>query len=186
MNLAISKYTSIPSTLDVLIQSALLAKSLYLCNRPPRPSVAAIGVDWTQKELYFSGASPKEGMEHETCIEHGCLMEDGHCVRNVHAEVAVLKQLKNRNISHNGILYTINKPCYNCAKFIVENGIHTVYYAFTVYDEQRTLALWKMHDISIIDVCTNSTRAYIQQLLNGNKMPVIATQPTFAEIIQKS
>ena len=56
-----------------------------------------------------------------SCLEVGCDLEDGHCVRAVHAEARAL--LSARFPLKGAMLYCTDFPCYACAKLIVEAGI---------------------------------------------------------------
>lgn len=67
--------------------------------------------------------SPK-GMEH--CSDIGCLMENKHCIRTIHAEQnALLKAGKNAN---EAILYCTDLPCPMCFKMCIQSGINKIIY----------------------------------------------------------
>lgn len=67
--------------------------------------------------------SPR-GQPHCTDPEVGCEMEDGHCIRTVHAEAnAVTQAARNGAIIRGTTLYTTASPCYLCAKMLVNAGI---------------------------------------------------------------
>lgn len=56
-------------------------------------------------------------------------MEDGHCVRTIHAEVNALTQAARLGISTKGAtLYCNTLPCWNCFKTIVAAGVKEVVY----------------------------------------------------------
>lgn len=68
-----------------------------------------------------------KGMEH--CDDVGHLMEDGHCVRTVHAETNALAQAAKSGISVDGATIYINTfPCWNCFKLLANAGIAKVSY----------------------------------------------------------
>lgn len=62
------------------------------------------------------------------CIEVGHLLEDGHCVRTIHAEHnAILQVAVMQGSSTEGCtLYTKYSPCIHCAKYIVAAGVKRV------------------------------------------------------------
>lgn len=67
------------------------------------------------------------GLPH--CLEEGCKIEGGHCVRAVHAEMNAILQAARRGISVDGAtMYTIYRPCIRCSIAIVQSGIVTVKY----------------------------------------------------------
>lgn len=72
----------------------------------------------------YNGAPP--GLSH--CDEVGHLLEEGHCVRTVHAEHnALLQAARNGGVSTEGsTLYTKYSPCIHCTKYIVSCGIKRV------------------------------------------------------------
>ena len=67
------------------------------------------------------------GTEH--CDEIGHLMEDGHCIRTVHAEINALSQCAKFGISCFGATAYINTfPCFDCFKALINAGILNIYY----------------------------------------------------------
>ncbi len=64
------------------------------------------------------------GMPH--CYDVGCIMENNHCVRTIHAEINAIVTAK---CGLNGAtLYSKGLPCYNCTKQIIQSGIKKVVY----------------------------------------------------------
>lgn len=60
------------------------------------------------------------------CYDVGCLMENNHCVRTIHAEINAIVTAK---CNLNGAtLYSKGLPCYNCTKQIIQSGIKKVVY----------------------------------------------------------
>lgn len=63
------------------------------------------------------------------CDPHGCQMEDGHCVRTVHAEANAVAQAAKRGASTNGATaYVTTFPCRTCLKLLIQAGVHAVFY----------------------------------------------------------
>lgn len=68
----------------------------------------------------YNGSIP--GTPH--CDEAGHMMEDGHCVRTIHAEVNAVAQAASMGISVKGAtMYCNTLPCWNCFKTVVSAGI---------------------------------------------------------------
>lgn len=64
------------------------------------------------------------------CIDEGCYVIDGHCVRTIHAEMnAILQCAKFGAPTEGAEMYVTHFPCLNCCKAIIQSGIKTVYYA---------------------------------------------------------
>ena len=107
---------------------------LYSCNRPPGAAGAIIV---SSEKVIYGWVAPTLGAP--SCKEVGCEMEDGHCIRNVHAEVQAIIRAARHGISTSGAtIYSLLKPCYNCTKAIIHAGITKIVYAGAAYDEERT------------------------------------------------
>jgi len=71
--------------------------------------------------------SSPAGMDH--CSDVGCLMEQGKCIRTVHAEAGAISFAAREGISLKDTeMYLTFSPCIDCAKLIVNSGIKAVYY----------------------------------------------------------
>ncbi len=71
------------------------------------------------------------------CDEVGHDMDNGHCVRTVHAEAnAVAQAAKNGVNISNTEIYVTASPCLNCFKLIANSGISTIYYKEFYRDER--------------------------------------------------
>lgn len=67
------------------------------------------------------------GMPH--CDDVGHEMEDGHCVRTIHAEQnALIQAAKHGHSTKDSTLYITHSPCYTCSKLIITAGITNVYF----------------------------------------------------------
>jgi len=86
----------------------------------------------------FNGAV--RGQAH--CLDVGCDMQDGHCVRAVHAEMNAVVQAALHGVSTAGAtLYCTSQPCHNCTKVLLNAGVDAVVYR-DAYDDPRALAMW--------------------------------------------
>ena len=73
----------------------------------------------------YNGAPP--GLPH--CLDAGCLMEDKHCVRTLHAEENAIIQAANQGISlADATIYVTGPPCIHDVKRIIAAGIKHVRY----------------------------------------------------------
>jgi dCMP deaminase len=71
----------------------------------------------------YNGAP--EGLPH--CLDVGCLMEGGHCIRTVHAEANLIAFAAREGIPTKGCtIYVTFEPCLTCAKLIINAGIRRV------------------------------------------------------------
>lgn len=91
----------------------------------PRRRVGAVLVkDKRIKGTGYNGAP--RGLPH--CDDVGCLMDNGHCIRTIHAEINALLECTPEERA-GATLYCTDYPCDNCAKVIANCGIARVVYA---------------------------------------------------------
>jgi len=87
----------------------------------PRADVGAIAV--VQGRIIATGycGSP-EGASH--CVDVGCDMIEGHCIRSIHAEANLVAYAARTGTSLKGTyIYCTHAPCFNCAQLLLQAGI---------------------------------------------------------------
>ncbi|PIY96915.1 MAG: dCMP deaminase [Candidatus Kerfeldbacteria bacterium CG_4_10_14_0_8_um_filter_42_10] len=126
--MAIVKIVSTRSTCDRLHAGAVLVKN----NR-----IVATG---------YNGSPP--GLPH--CDEVGHLMEEGHCVRTIHAEHNVLLQTAviPGGSTEGSTLYANYTPCIHCAKYIVACRIKRIVIG-KVYRNSKTVDYLKEAGLAV-------------------------------------
>src|SRR5512141_2354885 len=73
------------------------------------------------------------------CDDAGHDMENGHCVRTVHAEANAVAQAAKNGVAINGSeIYVTASPCLSCFKLVANAGIRTVFYREFYRDERIT------------------------------------------------
>lgn len=71
------------------------------------------------------------------CDDIGHDMENGHCVRTVHAEANAVAQAAKHGVAiDNSEIYITASPCLTCFKLIANAGIKVVYYKEFYRDER--------------------------------------------------
>lgn len=92
----------------------------------PRKHVGAVIV--RNRTILSTGYnSAIRGAEH--CEDVGCMMEDSHCVRVVHAEANSIIQAAKNGVNIDGTtIYTLASPCWPCFKLIANSGILRIVY----------------------------------------------------------
>ncbi len=101
-----------------------------------RAQVGAVIV--REKRILTTGynGSPR-GLEH--CTEVGCLMDNGHCIRTLHAEQnAIIQAALHGVITEGATIYVTHQPCFICAKTIINAGISEIVYD-REYKDDRSL-----------------------------------------------
>jgi dCMP deaminase len=75
------------------------------------------------------------GLPH--CDEEGHLMEDGHCVRTIHAETnAVIQAARNGVRIEGATVYVTASPCWGCFKVIANAGLVRIVFGEFYRDER--------------------------------------------------
>ena len=112
-----------PSWNDYFMKFAVLAAARSTC---PRRAVGAVFVkDRRVLATGYNGSPP--GQDH--CEDIGCLLEDGRCIRTIHAEQNAIIQAARSGVSIVGTdVYTTSRPCTICARMLAGSGINRIFY----------------------------------------------------------
>ena len=90
------------------------------------------------------------GMHH--CDEIGHEMENGHCVRTIHAEAnAVVQAARNGVRIGDSEIYVTASPCYDCFKMIANAGISAIYFG-EFYRDDRIEKLAREANMKLVDL----------------------------------
>lgn len=132
-----------PNWDEYFLKLAMLASERATC---PRMHCGCVLV--TNKNVIatgYNGSIP--GDEH--CEDIGCLVEDNHCVRTVHAEMNALVQAARRGHAVDGATaYVTNMPCTTCAKALITAGVKRVV-IFSDYHSTLATDFFKKGDVQI-------------------------------------
>ena len=124
-----------------------IAKQVSTRATCPRKRVGAVVV--RDKTILSTGYnSAIRGADH--CDDVGCLMEDGHCVRVVHAETNAIVQAAKNGVNIDGsTVYTLASPCWPCFKVLANAGIKRIVY-FEFYKDERIFDAAKKAGIELL------------------------------------
>jgi len=90
------------------------------------------------------------GLPH--CDEAGHMMEDGHCVRTIHAETnAIIQAAKNGTRIDDGTIYVTASPCWACFKTITNAGIKRIVFG-EFYRDPRIFEVSQALRIELVDL----------------------------------
>lgn len=90
------------------------------------------------------------GLPH--CDTVGHEMENGHCIRTIHAEANAIVQASRHGIQiENAEIYITASPCYNCFKMIANAGINRIYYG-EFYRDERIIDLAKKLGVELVHI----------------------------------
>lgn len=126
-----------------MVQAALLA-SRSTCSRL---AVGAVLV--FDKRIIGSGYNGSvAGDDH--CIDVGCEMRDGHCVRTIHAEMNALLQCARFGTSTDGaVLYVTDFPCLQCTKSLLQAGITQINYLRNYHNDDYARKLVRLKEVQL-------------------------------------
>ena len=90
------------------------------------------------------------GLPH--CDEEGHLMEDGHCVRTVHAEANAIVQAAKSGVRIEGAgIYVTASPCWGCFRLIANAGIVRIVFG-EFYRDARVFEFSQRLGIELVDL----------------------------------
>lgn len=113
------------------------------CNR--KHIGAVIVRDKTILSTGYNGSI--RGLAH--CDDLGHMMENGHCVRTVHAEANAIAQAAKNGVNVNqSEIYITASPCWTCFKLVANAGIIKVVYG-EFYRDERIFEAAKQADIQL-------------------------------------
>jgi dCMP deaminase len=88
------------------------------------------------------------GLPH--CDEAGHLMEDGHCVRTVHAEAnAIVQAARNGMRVEDASIYVTASPCFGCFKLVANSGIRRIVFA-EFYRDHRIFEFSQLLGVELV------------------------------------
>lgn len=112
-----------PSWDDYFMSQAELVASRSSCDR------AAVGAVVVLNKTCIATGYNGSVAGLTNCDESGHLLEEGHCVRTVHAEMNALLQCTRHGRATDGAtIYVTHYPCLNCMKSILQAGIKRIVY----------------------------------------------------------
>ncbi len=111
-----------------------LAREAATRSTCPRKAVGAVLV--RDKAVLATGYNGSiRGLAH--CTEVGCMIENGHCVRTVHAEANALIQAARHGVRIEGAdCYVTASPCWECFKLLANAGVRRIVFGEFYRDER--------------------------------------------------
>jgi len=124
-----------------------IAREVATRSTCPRKHVGAVIV--REKVILSTGYNGSiRGLPH--CDEVGHLMEDGHCVRTIHAEANAIIQAASHGVRlEGGDIYVTASPCWNCFKMIANTGIRRIVFG-EFYRDERIFEVAQALDLSLV------------------------------------
>lgn len=96
------------------------------------------------------------GLAH--CDDEGHLMEDGHCVRTVHAEANAIVQAARNGVRIEGsTIYVTASPCWGCFRLIVNAGIARIVFG-EFYRDPKIFEFSQKLGLELVDLSSAGVR----------------------------
>lgn len=133
-----------------------IAKEVATRSTCDRKHVGAVVV--RDKSILATGYNGSvRGLGH--CDDEGHLMEDGHCVRTVHAEANAIVQAARNGMRIDGAsIYVTASPCWGCFRLIANAGIVKVVFG-EFYRDQKIFDVSQKLGIALVDFSKLSPNA---------------------------
>ena len=138
------------------------AQALLIANRSTckRAKVGAVLVK-DNKVISTGYNGSVSGTEH--CIDHECLVIDGHCVRTLHAEVNAILQGAERGVPKGFTAYVTHFPCLNCTKQLLQVGCKRVVYINQYRIDDYVQYLYKEKEVELVHLPLDDVKKAIAQ-----------------------
>jgi dCMP deaminase len=129
---------------EYFMRMALLASERATCERLKVGSVIV-----KNKNVLSTGYNGSASGEAH-CLDVGCLIRDGHCIRTIHSEQNALLQCAKHGVSVKGAsIYVTHFPCLHCTKSLVTAGITEIVYLNDYRNDEYALHLIKQAGIKL-------------------------------------
>ena len=90
------------------------------------------------------------GLEH--CDDVGHMIEDGHCVRTVHAEANAIAQAARNGVQLDTAgIYVTASPCFGCFKLIANSGLKRIVFG-EFYRDERIFQVAQAIGMDLVDL----------------------------------
>ena len=101
------------------------------------------------------------------CIDVGCLLEGGHCIRTIHAEINALLQCSKFGVSTEGAsVYVTHFPCVHCTKSLIQAGIKNIYYRADYKNHPYALELLDKNNVhyELVELDSKKVNMYFESI----------------------
>ena len=124
-----------------------IAREVSSRSTCPRKHVGSVIVrDKTILSTGYNGSV--RGLPH--CEDSGCMIEDGHCVRTIHAESnAIIQAAKHGSRIDEATIYVTASPCWGCFKMVANAGLRRIVYG-EFYRDRRIFELAQKLGIELV------------------------------------
>jgi len=92
------------------------------------------------------------------CIDEGCYLVDGHCMRTIHAEMNAILQCAKFGAATDGAeIYVTDFPCLQCTKMLLQAGITKIHYLRNYHNDAYAMSLIDRKQVELQQVVFDQT-----------------------------
>ena len=140
-----------PSRKELFMRIALELSKRSTCVR------AKVGCLLVQENRIIASGYNGSPPDHPHCIDIGCVMDSGHCVRSLHAEENALIQCAITGVRiQNAKLFCTHEPCLGCTRRLYAASVREFYflkkYESMSAADHRRIAFYQREGLSIFKV----------------------------------
>ena len=129
-----------------MMQAVLLA-SRSTCER------LSVGATIVRDKRIIAGGYNGSVSGDVHCIDEGCYLVDGHCVRTIHAEMNAILQCAKFGAATDGAeIYVTDFPCLQCTKMLLQAGIQKIHYLRNYHNDAYAMSLIERNHVALQQV----------------------------------
>lgn len=149
-----------------MLQAVLLSLR-STCNR------LAVGAILVRDQRIIAGGYNGSVAGDKHCIDDGCYMVDGHCLRTIHAEMNAILQCAKFGIpTEDAEIYVTDFPCLQCTKMLLQAGIKKIHYLRNYHNDPYAVSLLKLKNVTVSQVEIDEkymATTFIKELIDKGK-----------------
>lgn len=129
------------------MMQAVLLSSRSTCER------LSVGATIVRDKRIIAGGYNGSVSGDVHCIDEGCYLVDGHCVRTIHAEMNAILQCAKFGAATDGAeIYVTDFPCLQCTKMLLQAGITKIHYSRNYHNDDYAMSLIERKHVALQQV----------------------------------
>ncbi|MBQ0837166.1 ComE operon protein 2 [Lactiplantibacillus pentosus] len=129
------------------MMQAVLLSSRSTCER------LSVGATIVRDKRIIAGGYNGSVSGDVHCIDEGCYLVDGHCVRTIHAEMNAILQCAKFGAATDGAeIYVTDFPCLQCTKMLLQAGITKIHYLRNYHNDDYAMSLIERKHVALQQV----------------------------------
>lgn len=129
---------------DYFMYQALLLSQRATCER------LKVGAVLVRENRMIAGGYNGSVAGDDHCIDEGCFVQGGHCVRTIHAEANALLQCAKFGVTtENTTVYVTHFPCLQCTKQLLQAGVKEICYLNNYRNNEYAEHLYEVTGVSV-------------------------------------